>query len=77
MSEIRVHVHGSNETYDLEIQRFDQLLSEVAKKENVEDEKSIELRVDNTVIDQDIDLATIDNAHVDVKITLPDIGEQC
>ena len=40
-------------------------------------QSSIELRVDNTVIDQDIDLATIDNAHVDVKITLPDIGEQC
>ena len=77
MSEVRVHVHGSNETYDLEIQRFDQLLSEVAKKENVEDESSIELRVDNTVIDKDIDLATIDNTHVDVKITLPDIGEQC
>ena len=77
MSEILVHVHGTNETYDLEISRYDQLMSEIAKKENIEDETSIQLRVENTDLDDDVDMATLANAHVDVKVSMRDFGKPC
>ena len=66
---ITIHVHGTS-SYDLEISNFQQLLSEIAKFEGHENEKCLELRFKNELLDEGIDISTLADAHIDVKVNM-------
>ena len=70
MAAITVHIHGSFSTYDLQICNFQQLLSEIALKEGHENEKSLELRFKNELLDEGINMSTLADAHIDVKVNM-------
>ena len=67
MATSKVFIHGPNETYELEILCYTDLLAKVTEKEGIND---FELKINNKVLDEDYWLLNSDEtpAHIDVSI---------
>ena len=67
MATSKVFIHGPNETYELEILSYTDLLEKVAEKEGTKD---LDLKLNNKVLDEDYWLLNSDDgpAHIDVSI---------
>ena len=67
MATSKVFIHGPNETYELEILSYTDLLAKVTEKEGTKD---LALKINNKVLDEDYWLLNSDetSAHIDVSI---------
>ena len=65
MATSKVFIHGPNETYELEILSYTDLLEKVAEKEGTKD---FELKLNNKVLDEEYLLLSSGEAHIDVSI---------
>ena len=70
-TKILLHIHSSTSsgTYDLEVSDFDELMREISEKE-MANEDTIEVKLNNKVLDNKWDFASLDNAHIDVMISM-------
>ena len=65
MATSKVFIHGPNETYELEILSYTDLLKKVAEKEGTED---LDFKLNNKVLDEDYLVLNSGEAHIDVSI---------
>ena len=65
MATSKVFIHGPNETYELEILSYTDLLAKVTEKEGTND---FELKLNNKVLDEEYLLLSSGEAHIDVSI---------
>ena len=65
MTTSKVFIHGPNETYELEILSYADLLEKVAEKEGTKD---LDFKLNNKVLDEDYLVLNSGEAHIDVSI---------
>ena len=64
-----IHVHSSSSTYKLEVSSFEELLREISRIEHANSD-SIQIKHDNKVLDEQCDFSSLENAHVDVSVSM-------
>ena len=65
----KIHIHSSSSTYKLEVSSFEELLREISRIEHANSD-SIQIKHDNKVLDEQCDFSSLENAHVDVSVSM-------
>ena len=65
MGPVKVHIHGSTVTCDLEVNSYEDLKKEIAA---IEDMKNFKMKIQNKVIDERFPISRINGCHIDVQV---------